>query len=404
MDKSSTNQSWWQLFNIQVSAITCLPVLLIGKILCEKYGWQVALTTIFAGNAILLLIGIGFVCMVIDKRMPTIDHALDTFGKKGAPLFSILLPCSSLGWFAIQLNLMAFSIQEFMTILDFALPAYFFLTINIILGTILTLGMMGGMNTVKQMATISMLLMIGTLTYMLYFVDKNAATASLPQNSGLEGISLVIGFQILGLVDIPTFLLHAKNRTHGMVAIVNMFAIVIPLMMALGAYLFYITGGDSITDIMKTNKSFFWAVWITIFLLLGGWTTNNSNIHSAAVNSKIILGKYSYRYRVIIIGLLGTFIACLNPVAHLEFFLKILNIAIGSMGAVILSSYLLGAHRDSARPVFAWTLGLFVGLLTLNDFINLTSVPAFDAFITAYMVSLLLTKRNIYENNLVHSS
>lgn len=60
-------QPWWQLLFIQISAITCLPAMMIGKILCKNYGWEAALTSIVIGNAILLLISIVFVCMVMEK-------------------------------------------------------------------------------------------------------------------------------------------------------------------------------------------------------------------------------------------------------------------------------------------------------------------------------------------------
>lgn len=398
LSNPSENSSWWQLLCIQVGECICLPLIMIGQILGEKYGWQIALSTICAGNAILLLIALVYVCMIAEKRLPTIEYTIETFGKKFHFLFGMLITCSLLGWFALQLNVMSITLQRLFQALELELNFFSSNGLNIILGLFFSLFMLGNIKTVR----ITAVLCVPTLTMILIFallrMDSNA-TAPLPLSSSLEGISLIMGYHIFHVVDLPTFFQHSKSRKDSILAILLLFGITLPLLEGLGIYLSYAAAGTTILDLFTPGTDIAWYPLAALFLLLSGWTTSNTNFYSAVINSVYLLPKWNFKKRTIFLGFLGALLACLNPIEHFDFLLKFLGIALGSMGAVILSEFLLGINSGSLRPMCAWLIGICIGFFTLAEFFTLTQAPSLDAFITAYMVCLSLTKRDIYERN-----
>lgn len=395
---ASNNTSWWQLLCIQISECFCLPTIIIGQLLGEKYGWQVALTTICAGNAILLLIALVYVCMSAEKRQPIIEYTAETFGKKFLPLFGILITCSLLGWFALQLNVMSVTLQRLLEALGLELNLFSSNGLNIILGLLLSLFMLGNIKAVRITAVLCVPILTIILIYALLRIDNNA-TAPLPLSSSLEGISLIMGYQIFYVIDLPTFFQHSKSRKDSIFAIVLLYGITTPLLEGLGVYLSYAAAGTTILDLFTPGADISWYPMAALFLLLSGWTTSNTNLYSAVVNSVHLLPKWDFRKRTIFLGILGAIIACLNPIEHFDLLLKFLGITLGSMGAVILSGFLLGINSGSLRPICAWLIGICIGFLTLAGVFTLTQAPSLDAFITAYMVCLSLTKRDIYERN-----
>src|SRR5690348_15044531 len=63
-------QSWWQLLSIQVGGTLCFPIILVGALLCQHYGWLAALCAVVCGN-IFLLIGGYFLASLSTFRPQT---------------------------------------------------------------------------------------------------------------------------------------------------------------------------------------------------------------------------------------------------------------------------------------------------------------------------------------------
>src|SRR5689334_4893361 len=113
---SLSRQDWWQLSSIQLGGIICLPVFMIGQTLSQTYGFTSAVASILLGNAILLFLGLAAAKMSHEKRKTTMENAVDFFGERGVAFFALSLSLSLLGWFAIQLNMMALGLIDLLAL------------------------------------------------------------------------------------------------------------------------------------------------------------------------------------------------------------------------------------------------------------------------------------------------
>ncbi len=384
-------QSWLQLLSIQAAGSLCLPVIMVGQVICQKYGWVAALYSIAAGNVFLLAIGLGFAALSSLRPQTTVQHACHYFGKRGGPLFATLMILSMLGWFAIQLNVMSLSLGQLLAFGGITIPPLF---LNITLGAVLSCIMCFGMRAMKTLSNFSAPLLALTLLYSLFSAHGAMPGGASLAISGLGGISLVIGSAIAAAIDLPTFFQHARSRKDALVGALLLYGLIVPCIEAVGVYLAAVTGGHSILEVFQNGHGLLWGIWISCFVLFSGLTTNTANLYSAITASFSLLGKLSVITRTLGLGAIGIVIACFNPLGNMEGVLDMLSVTIGSMGAVILSSYFLELCKRSSgatiSSLISWIVGVAVGLSTFFFHYTLTGISAFDAFLAAAITQIAL--------------
>jgi purine-cytosine permease-like protein len=180
----------------------------------------------------------------------------------------------------------------------------------------------------------------------------------------------------------PTYFRHAKSVKDSHIAAIVLFAVVLPLLEGIGVYLGLSSSG-SILQVLTGGGGFLWTVWVALFLILAGWTTNNTNLYSAGVNSFALLPKLSRGSRTAWIGCIGTIISCFDLTLHFETVLNLMGIGIGAMGGVLLVSYIL------KNTTFKWNYiacggGSILGICTFN-----LGAPLLFAFIGSGIITYL---------------
>ncbi len=383
MKGPNKKQSWWQLLSIQGAAALCLPVIMVGQILCMKYGWMAAILGVAAGNVFLLIIGLAFASLSILRRQTTVQHATHYFGKRGGPLFAFLMILTSLGWFAIQLNVMSLSVGQLLAIVGIAISPLF---LNIGLGVLLCCVMCFGMKAMKMLSNCTAPILALTLIYALLSAHGVVPPVPPLTLSWMGGLSLVIGTAIAAVIDLPSFYQHARSKKQALWSIILLYGLVFPCIEAVGIYLGAVTGGHTILDVLQAGHGMLWAIWISCFVLFSGLAANNSNIYSAVNSSYSLPGRLRPLLRTVLVGGLGTAIACLNPLGHLEGVLGMLGVTVGSMGAVMLIGYLMERTKktfSASTALFSWGVGVAVGIATSVFHLTLTGAPPVDAFIAA---------------------
>lgn len=395
MSKKVTDQSWLQLTSIQAGGIICLPVIMVGQVLCEQYGLASSLLAIGIGNAVLLLLGLVAASMSCSRRQSTVEHAAIYFGKRGTIIFGLTMMLSLVGWFAIQLNMMSLSLEDILRSTYIAASP---VSLNIFFGILLTALILYGIRGIGVFANLTMPLLILTLAYAIFSASKT----STPEHQSYTisywgGVSLIIGVEIAAVVDLPTFFQHSKSTKDGLISITLLHILVVPIIEFVGVYLAHKSGGGTILEVFKSGHGFLWNLWVALFLIFAGITTNNANLYSAVVNTKDIFGKLSFKKRAILLGSVATLLSCTNPLMHIEFILNLFGIFIGSMGAVMLSGYIL--EKTSGLPsskafcsMFSWIIGSMIGSATLMEMLSITTVPPLDAFLPAFALNFLLAK------------
>ena len=115
--------NWRQYAAIFVGGSLCLPILMIGYQLCKQYGPLAAAAAIGIGNIFLFLLSIIMINITMVCRQTTLGVARQVFGRWGVPVFGCVMVGVMLGWFAIQLGIIATNISLLVTsYVGFAIP------------------------------------------------------------------------------------------------------------------------------------------------------------------------------------------------------------------------------------------------------------------------------------------
>jgi purine-cytosine permease-like protein len=395
-------QNWWKLSSIQIGGVVCLPVIMIGQTISQAYGFASAVLGILIGNAILLMMGLIIAKMSCSNRKTTMENAIEYFGEKGVAFFALALSTSSLVWFSVQLKVMSISALDLFAIKTSPLIEGL---CNLALGMLITLIVYFGIKAMEILSSLSMPLLLLTLAYAWYTTDKQIPASTQPITLG--AVSTVISMAIAYAIDLPTFMRHAKSTKHGIASIIVIFVLTIPVLEIIGVYL---ASGQSgtILDVLKGHKGYLWTLWVTLFLIMAGWTTNNMNLYSGAVSMCSFSKKISLSTATLIFGGLGTILANFELLKNLETFLTAIGIIIASMGTVVITRYLI--VQISGRPItsmdypwhfLAWFIGVIVGVLSHFGY-PITTITSVDAAIGAHVGTLLgslliLLNRKSYE-------
>lgn len=392
--------NWWQLSTIQIGGVICLPVIMIGQALSQKYGFHSAIAAVVVGNAVLLLLGLIAARMSHEKRKTTIETAADFFDARGTKFFAVSMAFSLICWFAIQLNMMSLGVLDLLSMESHR--GIWVIFLNTALGALITFVALYGIKGFQYLSNISLPLLLFTLGYAFFTHEPKAAAVRHPFSLG--GTSLVIALAIAMVTDLPTYYRHTKEKKDGMVSIFIIFAIVLPLLEVLGIYLAHGNDTGSILDTLKRGEGSLWNAWIALFLILAGWTTNNINLYSASISLQTLIKGSKERQMTILVGALGTFLSYFDLLAHLELTLDIIGVFIAGMGAVMLGSYAIGkwqgmsfspdAHQNN---LCAWGIGIAFGGLSLLGY-SLTSIPVLDAVVGGFLGTAAFSlKRGVYE-------
>jgi purine-cytosine permease-like protein len=387
-------QNWRQLSSIQIGGVICLPVVMIGHILSQTYGFFSAVISIFIGNALLVLLGLVSAKMSYEKGKTTVENAQDYFGEKGVAFFSIAMAVSLTGWFAIQLNVMSLGVLELFS-MQHPSPVTVF-ALNVLLGLLITGSLLYGMKGLNTLANISLPILIFTLVYALFTMEDSVEVPV--KVFSLAGVSPVIAMAIACIIDLPTYFRHARTSKDGMISIVIIFGAALPLLEILGVYLASGIAQGTILDVLSRNNSTLWNMWIALFLILAGWTTNNLNLYSTIICLESIFKKSSRLTLTLVGGAGGTLLSCMNLLDHLEIVLEFIGILVTSMGAVIITRYFIDLYKgrktagDYRWHLFAWFLGIAIGILS-HFGLAFTSIPVLDATIGAIVGTLFILVR-----------
>ena len=366
-----TQLNWRQLLSIEVGGAICLPVILVGHKLFLSYGLVPSLVAVVVGNLVLFFMALVFAEMSYKNKLPTTDNAVHYFGKGGVKLFALTLLTAKCFWFAIQLDMMGEVLGGAMAI-------------KALLGGLIVAIALFGLKALTLFSSISMPILIGTMGYAFYG-SLGKEGSHLSETMTYEGISVAIAAAITAVVDMPTYFRHSKSRRDSRIAVVIFILVALPLIEGLGIYLSYKNPGTTILETFSSAGSYLWGIWIALFLLLAGWTTNNTNLYSAANCLGTLTPQFSMRSRQVAIGGVGTALCLLDLPKHFVLILQLLGVSVVSMGVVILTSYLL--NRVSKKfNLIAWGISAGIGALSALKWIEISGIALVDAAFIAYFM------------------
>jgi len=394
--ESNVKQSWWQMTSIQIGGVICLPILMAGQELARTYGFAKAALLIIIGNSLLFLLGLVKIRMAYKNKKTTIQNAKDYFDKKGTKLFASTIIVSLVGWFAIQLNLISLSVEKGLGAILGYNPINP-LILNIIIGAIITLAALKGIRALNKLSDISMPVLAIAMGYTLYKAFVYGGVSSAPVIAGsYKGISLVLASSLLAIIDFPTYYRFAKSLKDGVISILATVILATSAIELIGTYVAIKLPGATILETLTAYSGTYYQVFILLFLVLAGWTTNNANLYSSSVTLENIYPKLSQTKSTLLVGFIGTFISCFNVIAKFEATLALMGILISSMGAVIAVRYIAKCFfkylpKISGYNLIAWGFGVVQGFFVFFNIFSISGIEIIDAFVISFVASVLVT-------------
>lgn len=397
---SSTQQKWTELCSIQLGGAICLPVILIGHEVAKAAGLGAAISALIIGNLLLFALSIIAANMSLESRKTTAENAERYFGKEGKRFFALMIAISLSCWFAIQTQVMGHDIAILLqSQMGIALPEQL---LNGMLALIMIGSAFYGLKGVTFLANCTLPLMLLTLGFALYFQASNSEKSLLSEplyGVSASGISLVIAAVISAVVDLPTFFRHAATKRDAWITCVMTFLIGVPLVELVGVCLCYWSSSDSLLASLACMDQPLFQLWVCLFILFAGWTTNNTNFYSAAMSTMSLSSKISEKRSYLLVGCLSGALSLLPLMSNFILVLDCMGIFVASMGGVVLTGYLLARKNNEAQIDTkihrrAWAVGAAGGLINIMFGQLLSPVALLDALILSGITLILLRQKS----------
>jgi cytosine permease len=327
-----------------------------------------------------------------------------SFGSHGAKLVNLVISITIFGWFSVTASFFGESIQRAVSDIWGLSPN---LSLLIVVGSLLVvLTTVYGFKAIDKLALMAVPLLFAALIWLVYRALGDASIESLQtyysdSMSLGQGITAVIGGFIVGAVIMPDYCRYVRNTAHGIMASILHFGIAYPLILLMLAVVSINSGERNFINIMTAMG--FGVVGLLV-LVFATWTTNTGNLYSNSLVLKTIFVRVPQWIIVVTAGLLGTLLAVAGITHYFIDFLLFLGISIPPIAGIYIADYFFVHNRNYrvenlarqpriAYPAFiAWFLATLVAYLTTYDLFTLTSIPACDAILTAFVLYLLHSK------------
>lgn len=413
----NAKQNWKLLVTTQIGGVIAFPPLLIGQLLAQQAGGLGALLAILCGNGLLLVLALLTARMSIGVQKSTLENAVEYFGPHGLILFGAAMMVSLLGWFAIQLNVMSSVLSEVIPFFSAPLPA---VLLTCALGGGLIAYAFRGTAALSALGRYSLPLLVATLAYAVWHAGgglngDGPTTQQHDMGTGAPffqgwtaAVALVLAAAIAMVVDLPTYFRHAATRGDATKAAIVLFGVVMPAVEGIGAYLALAqgmgaepgggeNGAGGIVLLAAEGSSPLWKMWVTLFIVTSTWAMNGLNLYSAGVCGELLLPKSSKKTRFILIGALGTLLAVWGMLDRLTTALDAIGIAVATMGAVVLTCYLLGGIGGVARKnppllIGAWACSTAIGYVIVLLYQPIIVSALVDGSLAAALLTVIAVK------------
>ncbi|MDN5311468.1 MAG: cytosine permease [Thermoanaerobacteraceae bacterium] len=400
----NSRKDWLSMGLIWAGVGISLGLLMTGGALGNGLSFRQSIAASFIGGAVLALV--TALCGIIGAKtnLSTAMISRFTFGDKAVLLIALIQAFGSYGWFGVQLGLFG---KTAATAWSIATGGGANVLIFIVLGgfcMILTATIgYRGLDFLSKLAVPLLLVLMGGSVWKVLQKNSLAEIMALqgtgePISLGL-GISMVISSFIVGAVVAPDVSRYAKSPKDTIGASILAFAIVVPIIMLIGAVMAQAAGTWDLVDIMLKLG---WGLIALLVLLLAQWTSNDNNLYCSALGFAVIFRNLKKWHLTVLSGILGIILALWGIYDRFIPWLLTLGVLIPPMGGVMAVdyyifnsqyyqvSYLNKLPNIRMISAAAWIIGSVVSFITSNKVLSLTTVPALDGFLISAIIQYIL--------------
>ena len=360
------------------------------------------------GGGILSIIGMLTSYIGGHVRMSTgmLNHIV--FGVKGTHFFTFLFAVTLFGWFGIQTEVFAISLDSlFIRVFDLKVSRLFLIFLG---GILMSTTAIIGYKALEKLSLICVpLLFILTILPLVNLIFAESPALLLSYHSEIpfsleKIISLVVGSFVVGAVIMPDIMRYARTKKDASLVSFYGFFMIYPLLLILAAALAILTQEKDYVQILLSMGLGIPALLIIIFAT---WTTNDSNLYSSSLSLASIFKEVKKWKLAAFAGFLGTIFAAFGILNYFIEWLILLGLFIAPVGGALIGDYFSNRKRYLTErdlrsfrwdTIFAWLMGVIFGFSTTpvseNGFqlFELTSISSLDGLLVSCIIIFIFNK------------
>lgn len=405
---ATQRKGWLSIAAVWIAIGIDLSGAFLGVALASGMEFWPAILATFTGSLLLGLLAMACAYVGAVTGLSTAMISRAVFGKVGGAILAIALALSLLGWFAVQAGFFGSNARiAFLEITGADIPVQVFTAIG---GVLMVLTALWGYRSISRLSTVAvpLLLLLLVSGVVVAFVTRGEGGLYAPvevQFTFGGAVSLVMGIFILGVVSAPDMARWAKTPNQAMAAGFVGFFFGNSIILVVAIVLARVMNESELITIYFALGLGLAAV---VVLILAQWTTNTTNIYSAALSFSSINARLNRRTLTLVGGALGILIAVFGAADSFVPFISAIGIIIAPFGGVYLAAFLMerrfGRFEVGAEvapvhgwSILAWVIGIVAALATTNPtdglglgVFTLSTIPALDGLIVGFLAYLLI--------------
>lgn len=406
---------WPRVAAVSSMVALSLPTFITGLEIFHALSPRDAFWALFWGSVILFLIGSLMAAIGARTHMSSYLLVRIAFGDKGAGIVNIAFAVSLLGWFGININLFAEASSRLISSL-FGLSISHIL-LSILASFVMTVTTLRGFAAINRLSVL-MVPVLALVTVLLVVhairLDAFATMAAQPNEPVMslgDGISIVVGAIIVGVIILPDITRFVRHWSGGVATAFVSMMIVQLIVMGAAALAGGATRESDILDIMLDLGLGFGAF---IIVIASSWVLNALNLYSLVLSVKSTFPARDEKIMTIVFGLVGIAAALLNILDYFVVFLFYLSIIFVPVAGVIIIDYFfvqssayqidtLKKNRALAPKAFVSSALGVVAAITMSENIisSVTGMAALDAMALSAFAYLALSFSDRKKTNAV---
>ncbi|MGL3806435.1 cytosine permease [Paeniglutamicibacter sp. R2-26] len=409
----SQRKGWLPISLIWIAIGIDLSGTILGVQLGAGMPFGQAVWATLLGSVLLGLLAMACTYVGAASGLTTAMISRTVFGRIGGILIAMIMAVSSLGWFGVQVGFFASNAQTAIgELTGVGIPL---VVLNAAGGVLMMLTALWGYRSIEKLSSWAVPLLVAILFLGIVLASAKHGWeplfAPVQQTFTFGGaVSLVMGIFVLGVVVSPDIARWAKTPRHAMRAGFIGFFIGNSLIVIVALVLSRLMGEE---DLMMVFFGLGLGIAAIVVLTLAQWTTNTNNLYGSSLSLASIFTGVSRKVLTLAAGVVATVVACLGMYDAFIPFIAAMGVFLAPYGGVYVAEFFLGertrfvfdgTHEEPAvrwPAIVSWAAGIFVALATSDPaaglglgLFGLTSIPALDGLVAAFLVQGLLTRLN----------
>lgn len=334
-------KSFFSVTLVRVGVATSLAQFMLGATLGHSMTLPQAMLATFFGSLILIFVGFGIGYAGMREGLST--YVLTQwcgFGRTGAILISLVLLISLLGWFGVNISLIAQSLASALDDED-SFSDYTLLT-----GLIFTALVAFGFKGLSITATLSVPLFLMVILYLSFReipMTSSGFAALSPAGEALsigEGATMVAGLYITGALIMPDVSRYCRNGKDLFWMVTLSVLVGECIVSGIGMLVAQALGTKDVVTIMLNSAGYMG--FFTV--ILSAIKVNDINLYSSSLSLSALSGiatgrSFNFTVITICLGIIGTLLALSGIINNFTFFLITLGLIFSPIAGVILVDY-----------------------------------------------------------------